>query len=289
MTSSSRRAVAFVAAAGALVTAMVALLFVTRSPAVTSERPFSAAPAVGRHLHSVGLVENRLFVGGHDAVSVTADSGRTWRPVPSLAGADAMAWAVSADVVLTGGHLGLHRSTDGGVSFAPATGPAAVPDVHALGGAGATVYAASARLGLLASTDGGSTWQLRNRDTGRSFSGNILVDAAAVDRLIVADTTGGLAASADGGRSWTRLGGPTDAVSAIWNPADTRQVMAVGADGRAQVSIDRGATWKPVELPARTAAVTYDTSGRHLYAAVPEDSGVRVYRSADSAPWQPLT
>jgi photosystem II stability/assembly factor-like uncharacterized protein len=154
----------------------------------------------------VAAIGDAVYVGGYAAVAVSRDGGRGWREVPSLQGADVMSWAVTPGAVLAGGHPGLFRSTDGGVSFNRVTSAAAVPDVHALGAAGTTACLASPQAGLLASSDGGSSWQVRNAQAGRSFMGTILVDPTDPNRLIAPDMSAGLATSSDDGRSWRPLG-----------------------------------------------------------------------------------
>lgn len=99
----------------------------------------AAAPVVGGDLHTLTAVEEALDVGGHADVAVSRDAGRQWEQVPSSENADAMGWAQTSDALLAGGHPGLFRSTDGGVSVTQLTGSGAVPAVHALGAAGDTV------------------------------------------------------------------------------------------------------------------------------------------------------
>ncbi len=239
-----------------------------------------SVPVVGGDLHTVAAIGDALYVAGHEAAAVSRDGGRAWQPVRSLAGADVMAWAVAPGVVLAGGHPGLLRSTDDGQTFSPVTGGAAVPDVHALGGSGSTFYAASAEAGVLASTDAGRSWQVRNAEAGRSFMGTLLVDPKNVDRLIAPDLAGGLATSADGGRTWTTMGGPNGAKSVTWNPSDIREIVAVGKNGGAR-STDGGATWQSVPLPEGASALSFDATGRTLYAAVLDGERARIYRSID--------
>lgn len=247
----------------------------------------AAAPVVGGDLHTVTTVGDALFVAGHSAAGVSRDQGKTWQQVNSLQGADPMGWAVTPDAVLAGGHPGIFRSSDQGRTFTQVSGAAAVPDAHALGGSGTTVYAASPQAGFLASTDAGGSWQVRNPEAGRSFMGTILVDPKDVNRLIAPDMAGGLATSSDGGRTWTPLGGPDGAMSAAWNPADTRQIVAVGMRGSARSS-DGGATWQQIGLPEGTSAVAYDSTGRNLYAGVLNGERARTYRSTDGgATWSP--
>ena len=110
------------------------------------------SPTVGADLHTVAVIGDAVYLGGHEAVVVSADGGRAWRRVRSLDGADAMGWAVTAGAVWVGGHPGLYRSTDGGATLTSVTGAARVDDVHALGAAAGTLYLASPKAGLLAST-----------------------------------------------------------------------------------------------------------------------------------------
>jgi len=247
----------------------------------------TAAPVVGGDLHTVTAIGDAVYVGGHAAVAVSHDGGHRWQDVPSLKGADAMGWAVTPDAVLAGGHPGLFRSTDSAVSFQQVTGAAAVPDVHALGAAGTTAYLASPQAGLLASSDGGSSWQVRNAQAGRSFMGTILVDPADPNRLIASDMSAGLTTSSDGGRSWRPLGGPTGAMAAAWNPTNIREIIAVGMNGAA-VSTDGGTTWHQLQLPAGVSAVGYAPDGQTAYAGALDGERARVYRSTDrGATWAP--
>ena len=281
-----RARIRWTAAAVAVIIAIMGVVFATRgtnSPTGST----TAAPAIGGDLHTVFMRGKALYVGGHDAVAVSHDAGRTFNTVPSLDGADAMGWASSGNTVLAGGHPGLYRSTDAGATFTRVTGAAAVPDVHAVGGTGNTLYLASPSAGLLASGDGGTSWQVRNAQAGRSFMGTILIDPADPTRLIAPDMSAGLATSSDGGRTWSALGGPEGAMAAAWNPTNTRQIIAVGMDGGA-LSSDGGATWQPVTLPAGTSAVSYDTTGRTLYAGALDGQRAHTYRSTDNArTWTP--
>ena len=117
-----------------------------------------------------------LLVGGHTAAAASRDGGRSWQAIPSLNLADPMSWAVTEGAVLVAGHAGLFRSTDGGNAFQTVPLPPGVSDLHALGGAGDTVFAASSEAGLMVSADGGASWEVRSASTGQAFRGSILVD-----------------------------------------------------------------------------------------------------------------
>lgn len=267
-------------AAASLVVVAVVIAIAARGGNDASPPDPGAAPVVGGDLHTVLSVENALYVGGHARSAVSRNDGKTWRDIASLEGADAMGWAVFKGTLLAGGHPGLYRSTDRGLTFEKLTGSSAVPDVHALGGAGGVLYLASPQSGFMASTDGGNTWETRNADMGQSFMGTILVDPGNTERLIAPDMASGLQSSSDGGRSWRSLGGPMGAMAASWNPTNTNEILAVGMQG-AERSTDGGATWGAVQVPAGTSAVTYAPDGQALYAGVLEGERAVVYRSTD--------
>ena len=274
----------------ALLAAVVALVLRDDDPVGSAgSDAASGAPVVGGDLHTVFALDEALYVGGHARAAVSRDQGRTWQDVPDLAGADAMGWAGSGETLLVGGHPGLYRSTDAGTTFERLAGAATVPDVHALGGAGDVAYLASPQAGVLASTDGGLSWQVRNAGAGQSFMGTILVDPDDADRLVAPDMAGSLATSTDGGRTWSALGGPTGAMAVTWNPTDTDQIIAAGMQD-AQRSTDGGATWEPVQLPAGTTALSYSPDGTSVYAGALSGDQAVVHRSTDNGEsWQPLT
>ena len=226
----------------------------------------SAVPVVGGDLHTLTVVEDALYVGGHAAVAVSRDGGRRWQQVRSLENADAMGWAQTSDALLAGGHPGLFRSTDGGASFTQVTGAAAVPDAHALGAAGDTVYLGSPQAGLMVSDDGGVTWETRDAEAGTSFMGTILVDPADPQRLLAPDMSSSLLASSDGGRTWTPLGGPAGTMAAAWDPTDIDRIVVVGMSETA-ISSDGGRTWRPLSVPGGTSAVAFSSDGGTLYTA----------------------
>src|SRR5206468_8018217 len=116
----------------------------------------------------VDATSGRLFVGGHLAVAVSSDGGRTWAAVRSLDAADAMGWGFEPSTVWVSGHPGLNRSDDGGRTFRRANQGLPSTDVHAFGALGDRLYAASPAVGVFASEDGGASWRVRSPDAGQS-------------------------------------------------------------------------------------------------------------------------
>lgn len=245
-------------------------------------------PRVGGDLHTLTAVGNTLFVGGHDGVGRSRANGRAWSQLETLNGADAMGWAQVDQTVWVGGHPGLFKSTDSGSTFAKVEGSADIPDAHALGGVDGVLYAASPRLGVLASTDNGRSWSQRTRNAGQSFMGTMLVDPTDTDRVIAPDMAGPLVESRDGGRTWAPLGGPTGSMAATWNPKDRRQIVSVGMSDAA-ISDDSGRTWKPVQLPDLATAVTFTPDGKTLLAAALDGDRAVVSQSKDHGrTWTPV-
>lgn len=242
----------------------------------------SAGSFVGGDLHSLVVDPadpQHLFVGGHQAAASSSDGGRTWAQVPSLRDADAMGWAVTGDVVWMGGHPGLRRSTDGGRSFEPAGGDLSTTDVHALGGSDDVLFAASPARGLLASTDGGETWDVRAGDAGQSFMGGIVVDPADPENLLAPDMQAGVVESRNGGRTWKPLRSPGMAMSVTTVGGSIGDLVVAGG-GQAARSRDGGETWQPFDVPNETMVVVGAEDGS-LFAAALDGDVARVSRSTD--------
>lgn len=240
-------------------------------------------PSVGADLHSLVTPDGEtLYVGGHAAVSVSRDGGATWTRVPSLDNADAMGWAFLDDAVLVGGHPGLRVSTDGGTTFEARNEGLPDTDIHALGGAGTRVYAASPGAGFLASEEGGASWTVRNPQVGQSFMGHILVDPGDLEHAIAPDMQVGAVETRDGGVTWRALGGVSGAMWVSWDPNDVEHIVVTGS-GTAAVSTDGGATWTPLQAPEGVVIVEVDPGNPdRLFAATHTGETARIWRSEDA-------
>ena len=239
---------------------------------------------VGGDLHSLVVDPanpERLFVGGHQAVSASSDGGRSWQPVPSLEGADAMGWAFAPDAIYVSGHPGLSRSADGGQSFRRQNQGLPDTDVHAFGAGGGVLYGASPAAGVFASNDGGGSWQVRSEAAGPALFGRILVDPKNPEHLVAADVRSGPVDSSDGGRTWRKLGGLRAATWVSQAGPDTRALVASGPTGASR-SADGGRSWSPVNLPEGGLLVEASASNPELlYAAAHQGSTAQVWMSRD--------
>jgi hypothetical protein len=222
----------------------------------------------------------RLFVGGHESVSMSEDGGRSWLRVASLDGADAMGWAFTPEGTWVSGHPGINQSTDGARTFERRNDGLADTDIHAFGAAGATLIAAGPGVGTIASADGGTTWQILTETRGQSFFGRVVADAAEPAHLVAADAAVGPVESRDGGRTWATLTEfPVTWVSAT-EGLDT--IIASGPIGAIH-STDSGATWHPIDLPtgARLVEIDPHVPGR-LFAGIHDGTNVTVQISDDN-------
>lgn len=264
-----------------------AIALVVASGGGDDEAPTGPAgrPFVGGDLHSLATDPNseRVYVGGHEAVAVSTNGGRSWQQVASLENADAMGWAFTDDAVLVGGHPGLHVSEDGGRTFEQRNGGLPSTDLHAIGAGpdGGVIYAASPQVGVFASTDGGRTWETRTDEVGRAFMGRILVDPEDPDHVVAPDMQAGAVESTDGGRTWEALGGVEGVMWVSWDPAKTDHLVVSGMGGAAE-STDGGRTWQTVDVPAGVSIVEISASTpTTLFAAAHGDDRVVVSVSED--------
>lgn len=268
----------------------VGLLLVTLNRGDKTDGSEESAAFTGGDFHSMVSDPTRegvLFAGGHQAVAVSTDEGKTWRQIESLKNADAMGWAFTAEKVFVGGHPGISVSEDGGRTFERRNDGLPATDIHSLGAGTDMIYAASPQVGFFASNDEGKTWEVRNARTGRSFMGRIVVDQNDSRHVFGADMAGGVVESRDGGVSWTDLGGVEGAMWVSVDSTDARHLIASGGSG-AVVSRDGGKTWTSMKLPLSATIVEFDFKDSDtIYAGSHDGERVTVQVSRDGgATWK---
>ena len=249
-------------------------------PAAPSrERAPDGAAFVGGDLHSLVADPTRpdtIYVGGHSAVSRSTDGGTTWERVESLNGADAMGWAFADGAIYVSGHPGLSVAQPRPGAFSRRNDGLPDTDLHAFGAGDATLYGAGPGAGVIASTDGGTTWETRTRDAGQAFFGRILVEDDG-SSLLAADAQQGPVRSGDGGRTWTSLDGPP----AVWLTRAGDAVIASGSQG-AYLQRARSAPWGPLSLPDGAILVEADPhTPARLFAAGHSGSTAQLWISTD--------
>jgi len=234
------------------------------------------------HVHGLGInpADEALFIATHTGLYRVAP-GDLKALLVGEDRQDTMGFSVAGPNRFVGsGHpdlrtdlpplLGLIESTDAGRSWKPISllGKA---DFHVLRSAGRFVYgfdASNAR--LLVSPDRGRTWQERRAPEP------LLDLVARAGKPTTAIASGSvLYRSADGGETWSVLGG--EAGYLAW-PRPDRLFQVVGS-GRVQVSRDGGATWTPLGSIGGEPAAFLAVSATELYAAL-HDGTIKVSRDA---------
>jgi hypothetical protein len=172
------------------------------------------------------------------------------------------------------GQLGLIRSSDGGVTWSPAS-LAGAADLHHIAPTGSGVLAWNAATSELIASADLVDWEVRS---------TMPVDALAADlsgdSLLVV-SGGQLLRSLDGGRTFAEERIDGDVTVLVW--PDGGAPLAVTADGR--VLQDREAGWESVgQAPLRSIAGT--AASGNLYLARDDGQRVEVHRSSDGgASW----
>lgn len=281
---SNRRVLVIGAAVATLVVAIGIVVVRNRS---ASSPETAAGGFVGGDFHSLvahPAVSGRLFVGGHQAVSMSSDGGGTWADVPSLANADAMGWAFNGDDIWVSGHPGIVKSSDNTKTVEQRNRGLPDTDIHAFGGNAKVLYAAGPGVGVLRSGDDGTSWTVASSTVGQSFFGRILVDPNDVNHIVATDPGNGVLASVDGGATWKQL----SATPSTWvSTPDGLITLYASGGSNAMRSTDGGSTWSPVVLPETATTIEADpTTPNHLYAGALEGERVRVWSSIDDgATW----
>jgi photosystem II stability/assembly factor-like uncharacterized protein len=258
-----------------------------------------------------------LFVpGGQRGLFRTDNGGKTWQKV--LEGANATTGAVDVAVAPDGKTVfaamwdhrrgpnehtyfgvgsGLFRSTDGGTTWAR-TGGATLAQSPTLGRIGVAVAESDPRkvyaiaqnrsgrqLGLVTSTDGGSTWSFRPDanlvNAGASFAwwfGRIYVDPTDANDLFVMGV--GLVRSRDGGATTTVNSRPHADQHGMVFSRDTPDLVYLGNDGGVYRSEDGGATYTFAEYQPWSQLYSVDVSDvdtRRQVAGLQDNGSNRSY------------
>lgn len=284
--SSTVRNAAFVLVALGLV-AGIALIVGQRSDSGDEQ---SAGGLTGGDFHSLVVDPtdpNRIFVGGHQSVSVSTDGGVTWTEVEALRDADAMGWSFSDGSVYVSGHPGLNLSTDDAASFEQINEGLPDTDVHAFGAAEGVLYAATPSAGVMSAATGSRDWEVRAGSVGQSFFGRLLVGPADPERILAADAAAGVAESRDGGRSWDLLDSGLPAATWISRGGEADQLVVASGPAGASMSTDDGRTWAPLDVPDGVTLVeAVPARSDLLYAGRHDGSSVEVLVSRDGgATW----
>lgn len=258
-----------------VVAASVAVL-ATQAGCAPSGSESSAGTTAGgdlalSHVHGVGFdpADGRLLVATHQGLLVVDEDGSPEQVGPVI---DLMGFTVAGpDRLLASGHpgpdvdlpqpVGLIESTDGGRTWDPVSRQGE-SDFHALtvGAAGILGYDGALRR----STDG-EDWQ-----DLRIPAQPAVLSASPAGTEVLATTSQGLLRSADGGSTWSQVGGTPLLQTVAWGE-DGTTVVGFEPSGEVWTSRDGGVRWQEgpgVGAPVQAAAVGAAADGAARVAVV---------------------
>jgi photosystem II stability/assembly factor-like uncharacterized protein len=243
-------------------------------------KPRGMTTFVGGDIHTLTFTRDGLFVTGHEGGSRSTNEGVKWKSVASFKNTDIMGWATTDSGYLVGGHNGLFRSSDGGKSFTRVRFYGKASDVHSLGATAKNVYMGSPEVGFLHSSNSGKSWEVVSKKFGEGLMGSMLVDPANPLRVIAPDMNNGLVITTDGGKSWTRFGGPSGVMSVDWNPKNHKEIVALSM-GAGSITKNNGKTWSTFPAPKGSSVMAISSDGLRLFVAVLAGDGAEIFSSAD--------
>ncbi len=241
----------------------------------------------------------RFYAASEGGLFMSTNRGKEWTQVRVEPGAQEQSpcrtlaidpWKPSTLFAGLAGK-GLHQSTDGGRTWAPAllgtnarlplsTVTAVLvdpsrPDV---------VYAAIDGAGIMRSADAGKTWTPLTSDTGMESPTTLLVHRSDSRAIIFGTAAGAFFKSSDGGQNWSETavvagGGRVYTMSDVPNNHD---LAYAGTENGVMRSTDFGGTWLDIRssLPSSptSAMVVQDQARPFLFAY---GGGIGVQMSAD--------
>lgn len=242
------------------------------------------------HVHGLGIdpADETVYVATHDGL-FRSDAGTGGLQRADSTGRDLMGFTITGPgAFLSSGHpgpgeqvanpLGVVSSTDAGATWT-ALGLVGEVDFHALETVPGIVYGYDATNQVLrASTDGGASW-----DTRAALAALDIAADPADPAVVLATVQGGVAASNDGGRSFTPPAGPALAYLS-WAPGGA--LYGIGLDGALFTRDTAGPDWQQIGVVPGGRPQALTATGTTLLAATAEG----VYRSDDNGTtFRPIT
>lgn len=178
---------------------------------------------------------------------------------------------------------GVHRSTDGGVTWKITTGWEITEVMSvAIDRSDPNFMLCTTPYGVYRTLDGGTTWKECNKGIRETFASSIVIDSK-IDNILYCGTEDGVYRSENKGDAWQRTGLGVGKIRAIvQNPRDPNTLVAGTDDNGIYITHNGGKYWEKTEagLDHMTFyAITYDPTNPDVLYAGGYVSGV--YKSTD--------
>ena len=243
---------------------------------------------------------NVVYVGGDETLDCSTDGGRTFTAL--AVGVDL--WGITPSPAEQGAFLattdqGLYSVSQEGAHWTSLNGDLSTSLIQSVAVEGSTVLARAQDFSIIASYDGGSSWQMLTGAGGEN--GELLANPANPQYVYGMGTADGLTYSTDGGHTWSDAPSVPavdytsgNQVFAV-DPAEPSRVYVATTRG-VYVSSDWGRTWAPAGWPyTDTDLVAVDPSnsmhiivGTHGSSVYPQNGSL--YESDDGgATWTQIS
>lgn len=207
----------------------------------------------------------------------SSNGGTDWSEVATDFNVVAIAPS-SHTTVYIGSYSGVSKSTDGGLTFAPTTGPSAYVNDLLIDLSDSDVVYAATGSGVFKTVDGGAIWSPSSNGLTQLQTRNLAMDPTDHQILYAAPNAGGLFRTVNGGASWTPVPFPGNfAWGMVVIPGAPSTVVVASPTVGIFRSSDHGDSWTSVDHGIPTTFVEYllgDPSNPSTLYAGTSDGGV---------------
>jgi len=232
-----------------------------------------------------GIGPADLFAVGNGGLILHSSDGANWTQPTSGTTNDLFAvWGISkGPIFAVGGGTSpvIVTSNDDGTTWTPVQIMGSAGGLTGIWGTGSgDVYAVGGPF-VVASHDGGLTWQ-------PSMQMNVALTSvwgSAADDVYASGRNGAIVHSTDRGSTWQPLmSGTTHSFWSVWG-ADANDVFVVGERGEIRHSVDHGATWTAIGSGTIEELRSINGAGQDFYIA---GQATLLHSATAGASWSPL-
>jgi photosystem II stability/assembly factor-like uncharacterized protein len=127
--------------------------------------------------------------------------------------------------------------------------------------------ASGGNLGIIASADGGKSWEKLADGVGGPVDFHQM-DVSGADPKVIYGVYGSLQRSADGGRSWSKAGSVPDGLIDIAASGKNADTLYAATKSGIFMSVDTGRSWQPAHIVKRPATMIQVAARGDVYAFI---------------------